>query len=443
MERWAATTGFRFSSDKTKYLIFSKSRRTSDNIVLSLNSTRFQKVDSIVFLGMTLDSKLKWDLHITKLISSCQKRLNLIKVLANTFWGSDFLSLMGVYRAILRSKIDYDSICYTTASKNSLKKLDVLQHKAIRLAYGLLRTSPVESIHVVANEPPLPLRREYVALRYAAKISSLPDNPAHHITVKCSSRGLYSNYRDCPISERIIRTDFNLNNLQNTYSYSLYSPPWTMRLTDINTSLNCYTKRETNHIVIQNKYREVIEHYKNHMFIFTDASKSRNGVGCAAIQENNKKTAYLPYHSSIFTGELTAINQWNNSTTKLREAISSVTEHLSLPRRRRDQVIISRLLIGHTLVTHKYLFSNQEAPTCQTCQLPDCRLTVKHILLECTATQDARNHACMPESIKEALTTYYERTLPFLKESKWCEITFVKPLDGRADEERCFSCSGK
>ncbi|CAH2009813.1 unnamed protein product [Acanthoscelides obtectus] len=366
MERWAATTGFRFSSDKTKYLIFSKSRRTSDNIVLSLNSTRIQKVDSIVFLGMTLDSKLKWDLHITKLISSCQKRLNLIKVLANTFWGSDFLSLMRVYRAILRSKIDYGSICYTTASKNSLKKLDVLQHKAIRLAYGLLRTSPVESIHVLANEPPLHLRREYLALRYAAKISSLPDNPAHHITVKCSSRGLYSNYRDCPISERIIRTDFNLNNLQHTYSYSLYSPPWTMRLPDINTSLNCYTKRETNRIVIQNKYRE---------------------------------------------------SQWNNSTTKLREAISSVTEHLRLPRRRRDQVIISRLLIGHTLVTHKYLFSNEEAPTCQTCQLPDCRLTVKHILLECTATQDARNHACMPESIKEALTTYYERTLQFLKES--------------------------
>ncbi|CAH2013471.1 unnamed protein product [Acanthoscelides obtectus] len=132
----------------------------------------------------------------------------------------------------------------------------------------------------------------------------------------------------------------------------------------------------------------------------------------AAVTDANLEIINTP-HTDLMTLAKQHIctiwqSQWNNSTTKLREAISSVTEHLSLPRRRHDQVIISRLLIGHTLVTHKYLFSNEEAPTCQTCQLPDCRLTVKHILLECTATQDARNHACMPESIKEAITTYYE-----------------------------------
>ncbi|CAH1960854.1 unnamed protein product [Acanthoscelides obtectus] len=56
------------------------------------------------------------------------------------------------------------------------------------------------------------------------------------------------------------------------------------------------------------------------------------------------------------------------------------------------------------------MFSDEEAPTCQTCQLPDCRLIVKHILLECTDTQDAQNHAYMPEFIKEALTTYRTNT---------------------------------
>ena len=54
----------------------------------------------------------------------------------------------------------------------------------------------------------------------------------------------------------------------------------------------------------------------------------------------------------------------------------SVT-HLS----RRDAVILRRLCIGHTHVTHKYL------PLCNKCE---CSLTVKHILLDCCSLKHVR-----------------------------------------------------
>ena len=50
-------------------------------------------------------------------------------------------------------------------------------------------------------------------------------------------------------------------------------------------------------------------------------------------------------------------------------------------RSRQREVVLARLRLGHTLLTHKHLFnSEQSAPTCDRCQAP---LTVKHILLEC------------------------------------------------------------
>ena len=52
---------------------------------------------------------------------------------------------------------------------------------------------------------------------------------------------------------------------------------------------------------------------------------------------------------------------------------------------RRDAVILKRLRIGHTRITHKYNLSGNSQPLCNECQ---CSLTVKHISLECCSLKD-------------------------------------------------------
>jgi len=50
-------------------------------------------------------------------------------------------------------------------------------------------------------------------------------------------------------------------------------------------------------------------------------------------------------------------------------------------------VIINRLWIGHTRLTHSHLSSGDDQPTCRTCEHP---LTVCQILLDCHDLQDIR-----------------------------------------------------
>ena len=55
---------------------------------------------------------------------------------------------------------------------------------------------------------------------------------------------------------------------------------------------------------------------------------------------------------------------------------------------RYDSVLLNRLRIGHSHLTHSYLLYGDGSPACQSCGIP---LTVKHILVECSNLRDIRD----------------------------------------------------
>ena len=65
---------------------------------------------------------------------------------------------------------------------------------------------------------------------------------------------------------------------------------------------------------------------------------------------------------------------------------------------RHDTILLNRLRIGHTRLTHSFLLSGDDLPECGTCQ---CPLTVKHILVECVDLKGVRNKHFVAFSIKD------------------------------------------
>ena len=89
---------------------------------LYLNDTQIPIIGEAKFLvGLLFDSKLSFIPHITSLKSRYTKSLDLIKVLSNTTWGSDRKVLLCLYRALIRSKFDYDCIVYGSARPSYIK----------------------------------------------------------------------------------------------------------------------------------------------------------------------------------------------------------------------------------------------------------------------------------------------------------------------------------
>ena len=310
LSKWADQNGFTFSTTKTKCIVFHPKPDFPQIPLLTMNRTRLPPEKTVKFLGMIWDQQLTWKPHIQNLITSCQQSLNLIRSLSSQTWGADQHILLHTYRLILRPKIDYGCTVYGSASDALLKQVETLQNEALRICSGAFCSSPIDSLQILLNEPPLTTRRTDLICRYFFKIKSFINNPVHATIINNTlQRYLSNNAISC--KSVISRTNNALADLHlptqpvlphrtpTTYSWCLLRPQID----------NEFVTPETKSIANFNPiFRDHINsNYPNHKHIYTDGSKSEIGVGSAAVFGHRVEIATLPSVASIFTAELIAI----------------------------------------------------------------------------------------------------------------------------------------
>ena len=65
---------------------------------------------------------------------------------------------------------------------------------------------------------------------------------------------------------------------------------------------------------------------------------------------------------------------------------------------RREEIVLSRLRIGHTHLTHSYQMSGEDILRCVAC---DCNLTVEHVLTEYGDFAEVRQQYYQAESLQQ------------------------------------------
>ena len=125
-------------------------------------------------LSLLFGRKLSFIPHINYFKAKCKKTLNILKVVSHYDWGADRKVLLWLYRALVRSKLDYGSIVYGSTGASYIKCLDPIHNQGLRLCLGAFRTAPMESLYVEANDESLYNRRERLSIPYALKLKSTP-----------------------------------------------------------------------------------------------------------------------------------------------------------------------------------------------------------------------------------------------------------------------------
>lgn len=133
ISKWISQHGFAFSADTAKNVCihFSRKRGLAPEPTLRLDGRVLQCRETIKFLGMVMDSRLRCRPHIVQLKKETMQRMNIVKCLSHTNRGADREIKLRVYRSIIRSKIDYCSVIYGSASENILKMLDPIHNQAV------------------------------------------------------------------------------------------------------------------------------------------------------------------------------------------------------------------------------------------------------------------------------------------------------------------------
>ncbi|CAF3490192.1 unnamed protein product [Rotaria socialis] len=174
LELWCATTGFKFSSTKTKIIHFCRKRKCNISPLIYLNRNPIPVTSTIKYLGLILDSRLNWKSHINLTKANCYKTMNIMQCVSHLRWGADRTTLLRLYISLIRSKLDYGSQIYGSASEALLNQLDPIQNMGIRLSIGAFRTSPINSLHAESSLMTLEFRRIELCFRYFLRLLTSP-----------------------------------------------------------------------------------------------------------------------------------------------------------------------------------------------------------------------------------------------------------------------------
>ncbi|KAK6189067.1 hypothetical protein SNE40_005112 [Patella caerulea] len=313
IQRWATDNGFRFSKSKTVCMHFCQRRGLHPDPELTLDGSPIPVVDETKFLGLIFDKKLSFIPHIKTLKKKCLKALNILRVLSNTDWGADRKVLLRLYRALIRSKLDYGCIVYGSARESYLKELDTIHNQGLRISLGAFRTSPVQSLYVEAHEPSLHNRRDKLALQYATKIASMP----HHISFDTIFRPYHEHLYSLKtnvipsfgirIQPLLSQAGISQDSIANTPFFE--TPPWSISPPMVDLELTKNKKKDTSSTVFQSLFRELRSKYGDYSPIYTDGSKDDDRVASATVTPSETISVRLPPAASIFTAELQAICQ--------------------------------------------------------------------------------------------------------------------------------------
>ena len=136
LHQWTLHNGFKFSQSKTVCMHFCQLRTLHNEPDLYIGNTAIKVVKETKFLGLIFDNKLNFKPHIKMIKEKCLKALNSLKVVSRLSWGGESTTLLHLYKALVRSKLDYGCIIYGSARTSYLKTLDTVHHQGLRLSLG-------------------------------------------------------------------------------------------------------------------------------------------------------------------------------------------------------------------------------------------------------------------------------------------------------------------
>lgn len=134
LTKWLAVNRLTLNAQKTKYIIFSsdyklKQINNTDYGHLEINNYPIDKCNSIKFLGVYLQSNLKWCKHTNNISSKLAKSAAIMHKLK---WFLPSNVLLSIYNTLFLPHINYCIGAWGNTERNNLNHIIMLQKRVIR-----------------------------------------------------------------------------------------------------------------------------------------------------------------------------------------------------------------------------------------------------------------------------------------------------------------------
>ena len=121
---------------------------------LNLNGMPLKRVTSTKFLGIIIDEKLDWSLHINELCQVLRKNTGILYKLSQ-FIPQKFLKIL--YSSLIHSKLLYGILLYANTFPTYLHDLIILNNRILRIIQNKSRHDHTEDLYKTFHTLPIDL----------------------------------------------------------------------------------------------------------------------------------------------------------------------------------------------------------------------------------------------------------------------------------------------
>lgn len=318
LQQWTEYTGMEISVPKARVVIFSKRRR--QKVIVSFNDVQIPQVNHTKFLGIILDDRLTFRLHIEDVLRRANNLKRIMRAMCTIKEGAHPEVLLSFYKATVRSLFDYGSPFMDIANIQSLRKLEGKQIEFLKMCFGLLKSTPNTAVLLETGENTLKFRRILLTTKFLMKqVTSA--QLIHKVKLARKLQTMKRQYNNNHLPALLIALDLidnRLENVTNLRQYPCFETPYEIQLrsTELFNPINSALLQTTKKYNMERKYifqEKLQTEYASAINFYTDGSKMNSNafVGAAVFcPELNISEGYsLPVTCSVFTSEVFAIRQ--------------------------------------------------------------------------------------------------------------------------------------
>ena len=148
LARWCAKWRIKLNLEKTKVIIFSKSRSaTRAEPALSLYCDLLSYYPHIKFLSITFDNRMTFTKHFEEILERCSQKFHRLRILVNKKWGPSPATILQIYKQCERPIFEYGIVSTITVPETVIAKIQRVQNSFIRLALRFPKYMSARLLH--------------------------------------------------------------------------------------------------------------------------------------------------------------------------------------------------------------------------------------------------------------------------------------------------------
>ena len=155
VNKWSKEWKLNLNADKSEVTFFTMaSNEMSYKPDIVIGNTSIKVNLNPRLLGVHLDCKLSFNKHVEKITEKSVSKMRLLAAVSNSEWGWRKQDLRKIFIAHVRSVVDFvGSAWQPWLSKTQIKKLDIVQNKALMMITRQAKSSPLEGLRREAQVP--------------------------------------------------------------------------------------------------------------------------------------------------------------------------------------------------------------------------------------------------------------------------------------------------